>query len=305
MAESNVNIDKAVQIFGQIVKRKTIYNETNLHFDYFRLTGDTIPFKDLGYESLQEFIRINAADKFYFEKVGNDFEIIAPKRPEPPTKQMDYESTSSSNKLVALEQIFEQPGKCRTIENGSTASNDSKSVALVKHVGKNPNEDSPPRKNICVSHNIHFSSPSPTGLISPFQNFRNDIRISVNVNTKTRAVDCQAMGTNTKPMAMEPSQSLVRNDSKMSDDKYSGDSDSWPIVEYPWSDRYWHLKITNPVSTNKVWAQFYDEFEVGFFYIYISRHKTLQILNILFILCVFSTDRYGKVDTEADECRAS
>lgn len=205
MAESNVNIDKAVQIFSQIVKRKTIYNETNLHFEYFRLAGDTIPFKDLGYESLQQFIKINAADKFYFEKVGNDFEFIAPKRIESPAKRKDYgsPSNSGSNKLVALKQIFETPEKGETIENGSMASNEPTGFTIVKHVAKNLSHDSPPRKNICVSHNIRFSSPSSTGLNNPFQKFRNDIRISVNVNTKTRAVDCQAMDIDAKPMPID------------------------------------------------------------------------------------------------------
>lgn len=269
MAESNVNIDKAVQIFGQIVKRKTIYNETNLHFEYFRLAGDTIPFKDLGYESLQQFIKINAADKFYFEKVGNDFEFIAPKRIESPPKQMDFESpsSSSSNKLVALKQIFETPEKCHTTENGSMASNDL-GFTVVKHVAKNLSQDSPPRKNICVSHNIRFSSPTSTGLNNPFQKFRNDIRISVNVNTKTRAVDCQAMDIDAKPLPMEAMESIesgiAANDKETSSDEYPDVSDLLPFVEYPWNDRYWHLKITNPVSTKKVWARFYDEFEVGF-----------------------------------------
>lgn len=268
MAKSNVNIDEAVQIFGQIIKRKTIYNETNLHFEYFRVAGDTIPFKDLGYESLQQFIKINAADKFYFEKVGNDFEFIVPKRIDSPSKQMDFESPSSSgsnNKLVALKQTFETREKCHTIENGSIASNEPTGFTVVKHVAKNLCHDSPPRKNICVSQNIRFSTPSSTGLNNPFQKFRNDIRISVNVNTKTRAVDCQSMDIDTKSMQMESIESGVAGNVKdTSGGEYSGDADSLPFVEYPWNDRYWHLKITNPVSTNKIWARFYDEFEVGF-----------------------------------------
>lgn len=296
MAESYVNIDKAVQIFGQIVKRKTIYNETNLHFEYFRLAGDTIPFKDLGYESLQQFIKTNAADKFYFEKIGNDFELIAPKRIESPPKQMDFESpsTSCTNKFVALKQKFETPEKCRTTKN-SMGGNEPTGFTVVKHVAKNLSQDSPPRENVCVSHNIRFSSASSTGLNNPFQHFRNDIRISVNVNTKTRAVDCQAMSTDTKQMPMEATEAMesieliesgiAGNDLETSSGDYSGDSNSLPFVEYPWNDRHWHLKITNPVSTNKIWARFYDEFEVGF------SHSVYDISNCNFSFFCLTANR--------------
>lgn len=249
MAESNIDIDKSIQIFRDIVKRKMIYNETNLHFEYYRVAGDTIPFKDLGFDSLKQFIKKYAGDKFYFEKVGNDFEFIAPKRIDPPADEL----------VVAKQMETSEP----------TTSEDSQKMLIVKHLSKSLSEGSPPRKNICVSHNIRFASPQSTGTSNPFQNIRNDIRISFNVTAQTREVDCQTMETDDTSQAGAYGMDTLSLD----------DFDLYHVVEFPWNVRYWHLKITNPVSTNEVWARFHDEFEVNFLEFFFSFTKSDSIFH--------------------------
>lgn len=257
---ANIDFDSAFRVFRGIIKRKTIYNETNLHFDYFQLTGDTIPFKDLGYESLKEFILKNASDQFYFECAGDDFEFIAPKR-------IESESSSlfgSPNKIVAIKRSSEIPMETDN-SSSSTFTENSKKMAIIKHVDNYSGEPLSPQKNIFVSHNIRFTSPLSTGTSNPFQNIRKDIRISFNVNAQTRTVDCQ---TKINKFNEAGSSGGGSNDGSQLSKSVPGavNSDDFQfqhIGELPWNERYWHLRITNPVSTNEVWARFYDDFEVN------------------------------------------
>lgn len=274
MAARTINISKVIKSFEQIVKRKTVYNETNLHFEYFKLTGDTIPFKDYGYDSLKDFIQKNAGDSFYFEKVARDFEFIAPKRKNSPEK-MEFDSTASSdesNELAVVKHV--QPKEMETNSEttsspSGTGSNQMKKLTIVKHVSKNLDEDepSPPRKHVCISHKIHFSSPQSTGTKNPFQDIRNDIRISFDVSKKTRKVDCQSAeleksGSTDIEMDQEHLNHQATDVSESG--AYSVEFSSSQVDNLPWEAKYWHMKITNPVSTGEIWARFYDEFEVSY-----------------------------------------
>lgn len=244
MAAPELDLDKIVEIFREVIKRKTTYNETNLHYEYFKRAGDTIPYKAHGFATLREFIQKKAGDWFYFEKVGSDFEFIAPKR---------VENTNSNSNSYA------------------EADSDLKKVLVVKKVTQSSNcNGSNAAKTIRVSNNIHFGQPQSTGVNNPFQNIRNDIKISFDFDAQKREVDrCSTndekaskseCSTNDKQLhgaddSHSGAYSMAQNtDEPMETDDYDND--------LPWDDKYWHLTITHAVSTNEIWARFHDDFEV-------------------------------------------
>lgn len=241
MASIQLDIDKIVRIFREIVKRKTTYNETNLHYEYFKRAGDTIPYNTHGFTSLRDLIQKKAGDFFYFEKVAKDLEFIAPKR----------------------------------VDDASLCLNDSKAstpIFEVKKMEKNQLYDgSDAAKRVRVSNNIYFVQSQSTGLNNPFQNIRNDIKISFDFNTQKREVDRRdANGelANQSNSLVNDKQltdgnhvhygtySLAQNEDERTDDVEQDD-------DFPWDDKYWHLKITHAASTNEIWARFFDKFEVN------------------------------------------
>ncbi|XP_055303756.1 uncharacterized protein LOC129569178 isoform X2 [Sitodiplosis mosellana] len=233
MAASELNIDKIVQIFRDIVKRKTTYNETNLHYEYYKRAGDTIPYKAHGYESLRDLIQKQANDMFYFEKVGNDLEFIAPKRVD------DSTAYSEMNKGVKKMSLV------KTIEESGCYSGSNKS------------------KRVRVSNNIYFSQPQSTGVNNPFQNIRNDIKISFDFGLQKREVDrCSSIDSETiseaKSLANDNQQSNSTGD--MNSGTYSSARNPSETMDVdtqdgdlPWDQKYWHLKVTHPVSSNEIW----------------------------------------------------
>lgn len=243
MAASELDMGKIVQIFRDVVKRKTTYNETNLHYEYFKRAGDTIPYKAHGFASLRELIQKKASDWFYFEKVDNDFEFIAPKRVENANTASSYANSYSE------------------------ANSELKKVCVVKRIEKfgyyNGSESA---KMIRVSNNIHFVRPQSTGLSNPFQNIRNDIKISFDFDAQKREVDrCSENGEK----ATDSESSANDKHLASTDGAYSMARSTDEQMDYddcddnlPWDDKYWHLKITHAVSTNEIWARFFDDFEV-------------------------------------------
>lgn len=232
MAEQNLNIEQIIQVLRKIVKRKTIYNETNLHFEYYDIAKDTIPFKENGYETLRQFIEQNAFDFFYFEKIGNDMLFIAPKRIEKPLQAKQESNAAVSNSVL---------------DKNSETENANKKV-----------------KSVYVSDNMRFMAPQSTGMNNPFQNIQNDIRVSVDFNKKTREVDhcpndCRDFNANESVSSM----SVIENKSS-SGSNYSQHKE----MDFPWDESYWHLRISHAVSTDEVWARFYDEFEASFFNVF-------------------------------------
>lgn len=244
MAATELNIDKIVQVFREIVKRKTSYNETNLHYEYFKRVGDTIPYKAHGYASLRELIEKEAGDMFYFEKVGNSLEFIAPKR-----VNDSMSSSEEVNKGV-------------------------KKMSLLKTIDENEYYGgSDKSKRVRVSNNIYFMQPQSTGVNNPFQNIRNDIKISFDFVAQKREVDrCPSTDAET----------FSEDKSATNDERWSSGTDKVNSVTYssarntsepmdvdaqddglPWTQKYWHLKITHAVSTNKIWARLFDEFDVS------------------------------------------
>lgn len=242
MASTELDVDKIVDIFREIIKRKMSYNETNLHYEYFKRAGDTIPFKAHGFQSLRDFIQKKAGDVFYFERVANDLEFIAPQR---------------VNGSSAYSEISKEPKK----------------VTLVKKIEKNGlYNGSEVAKSVRVSNNIYFGKPQSTGLNNPFQNIRNDIKISFDFDSQKREVG-RCMMNDTKTTESESSQNIdkhlaIQNDTNRATYSFARHNDEHMEVdesdefELPWDDKYWHLKITNAVSTNEIWARFFDEFEV-------------------------------------------
>lgn len=250
MASTQLDIDKVVQIFREIVKRKTTYNETNLHYEYFKRTGDSIPYKAHGFTSLQDLLQQKAGDYFYFEKVAKDLEFIAPKR-------VDDVSLCSNQS-----------------SNGNERS--TTPISMLKTIEKNPvySGSDAAAKRVRVSNNIFFAKPQSTGLNNPFQNIRNDIKISFDFDAQKREVD--RYKTNGDEMANESDNSVdgkqladgnhvhygtytvstTQNDDKQTDDVEHDD-------DFPWDDKYWHLQITHATSTNEIWARFFDAFEVN------------------------------------------
>lgn len=243
MAANELKIDQIVQVFREIIKRKTTYNETNLHYEYFKRVGDTIPYKAHGFLSLSDFLEKNAGHLFYFERVSKDLEFIAPKR-------IDCECSSVYS--VARK---EQPKK----------------VSVVKRIERNELYSSGSEKSKCVlvSNNIYFGQPQSTGVNNPFQNIRNDIKISFDFDSQKREVDRRAAiddSAATNGIQINGGRgnsdggdtySLVSSDDKQMDVD-DGDDD----CNFPWDDKYWHLSITAAVSTNEIWARFFDPFEV-------------------------------------------
>lgn len=256
MAACELDMDKIVQIFRDVVKRKTTYNETNLHYEYFKRAGDTIPYKAHGFESLRDLIQKKASDWFYFEKVDKDFEFIGPKR-------------------VENEISNENPNENSNANSYAEATSDLKKVCLVKKVIQSGYYNgSNSVKTVRVSNNIHFGQPQSTGLNNPFQNIRNDIKISFDFDAQKREVD--RYSTNGEMASKNDSSTKSTNDKQLAS-SYDGrssaaystaghsdeqmDTDEWDN-NLPWHDRYWHLKITHAVSTNEIWARFFDDFEV-------------------------------------------
>lgn len=245
MAASELDVDKIVRIFREIVKRKTSYNETNLHYEYFKRAGDTIPFKAHGFQSLRDFIQKKAGDFFYFERVAKDLEFIAPRR-------LDGSSMYSEPKKVTVVKKFEQCGLYGT-ENGKNSGCET-------------------AKRVRVSNNIYFGQPQSTGVNNPFQNIRNDIKISFDFDLKKREVDrCSKndeKATESESSPNDEKQMAIRDDSNRStyssarNDEGNMDVDEIDDNGFPWDEKYWHLKITHAASTNQIWARFFDEFEV-------------------------------------------
>lgn len=245
MAACELDMDKIVQIFRDVVKRKTTYNETNLHYEYFKRAGDTIPYKAHGFESLRDLIQKKASDWFYFEKVDKDFEFIGPKRVENENSNANSyaEATSDLKKVCLVKKVIQ-----------SGYYNGSNSVKTVR-----------------VSNNIHFGLPQSTGLNNPFQNIRNDIKISFDFDAQKREVD--RYSTNSEKASKNDSSTNGKHLASSYDGRSSAaystaghydeqmDTDECDN-DLPWHDRYWHLKITHAVSTNEIWARFFDDFEV-------------------------------------------
>lgn len=245
MAAIELKSDQIVQVFREIVKRKTTYNETNLHYEYFKRVGDTIPYKAHGFLSLRDFLEKRAGDLFYFERVSKDLEFIAPKRID-----------SGSSSVYSMDRN-EQPKK----------------VSIVKHIEQNEvySSGSEKSKHVLVSNNIYFGQPQSTGVNNPFQNIRNDIKISFDFGSQKREVDrCAAIDDNTMDSKSETNDIHVNGSNSNTGDAYSlvscddkrMDVDDGADCDFPWADKYWHLSITAAVSTNEIWARFFDPFEV-------------------------------------------
>lgn len=261
MAAKELKIHQIVQVFREIIKRKTTYNETNLHYEYFKRVGDTIPYKTHGFLSLRDFLEKNAGDLFYFERVSKDLEFIAPKR-------IDSEC-SSDYSMVRKEQ--------------------PKKVSVVKRIEQNEvySSGSEKSKRVLVSNNIYFGQPQSTGVNNPFQNIRNDIKISFDFDAQKREVDRRAAAIDDSATENESATngiqinggkgnsaggdtySLVSRDDKQMD----VDDDAGADCDFPWDDKYWHLSITAAVSTSEIWARFFDPFEV-------QLHGNCLFLNI-------------------------
>lgn len=251
MAATELDMDKIVQIFREIVKRKTTYNETNLHYEYFKRAGDTIPYNAHGFASLRDLIQKKAGDLFYFEKVGNDLEFIAPKRIEG-MKRVEEESERVDESTVYSE-----------VNKGT------KKVLIIKKVETDGQSiGSNKSKRVRVSNNIFFAQPQSTGVNNPYQNIRNDIKISFNFNAQKRAVDrCSTSDTMETNSLMNDKQ--LANGEEANSGTYSSARTKLEQMnvdkhndDLPWCYKHWHLKITHPVSTNEIWARFFDEFDV-------------------------------------------
>lgn len=245
MAATVLDMDKIVHIFRDIVKRKTTYNETNLHYEYYKRAGDTIPYKAHGYASLRDLIQKQAGHMFYFEKVGNDLVFIAPKRVDNSTA---YPDVNKELKQITLAKKIDECG----------------------YYGGSDNS-----KRVRVSNNIYFRPPQSTGVNNPFQNIRNDIKISFDFGLQKREVDrCTSMSIDDENISdaksllkdkqlsstdgmISGTYSLARNNTEQMDDDDTQDNG-----DLPWGEKYWHLKITHPVSTSEIWARLFDEFDV-------------------------------------------
>lgn len=250
MASLELNVDKIVEIFREIVKRKTTYNETNLHYEYYKRVGDTIPFKTYGFASLRDLIEKKAGDIFYFERVSDDLEFIAPKRVD-------------CNKSSAYAEINKPMQKVSS---------------TVMTTGKDDCYSGPDKtKRVRVSNNIIFGQPLSTGINNPFQNIRNDIKISFDFGAQKREVDRQTTSDTTSAVKTESyandKYGVQMKQTASGDDTNSGTySTAQTKVEgmdvdadtddFPWEEKYWRLKITYVNSTNEVWARFFDEFDV-------------------------------------------
>lgn len=309
MTEVNhLNIDEIVCVFREIVQRKIVYNETNLHYEYFEKAGDTIPFKTYGYQSLREFIEHNAGEYLYFGDCGESLVYIAPRRengrlanaikmePCDNDESIDAESDDSveskpiicfdSNTVidsVAAKSItFVGSGQSKCVSFAGSIeskcgilamhSDTSKSevFAGIRKIDNNTTETKPsqhPAKKIMkfVSDNMHFSSPQSTGLCNPFQNVRNDIRVSVDVHANTRAIDhlseMDEELTSTSPSPIPPKTTSGK-------------------MYFPWTAHYWHLKVTHVVSMNEIWARFFDEFEASVLYEFQCYKKITEFLTL-------------------------
>lgn len=272
MAEQNLNIEQIIQVLRKIVKRKTIYNETNLHFEYYNIAKDTIPFKENGYETLRQFIEQNAFDFFYFEKIGNDMLFIAPKRIEKP-----LQAKQESNAAAAAVSNS-------VLDKNSETENANKKV-----------------KSVYVSDNMRFMAPQSTGMNNPFQNIQNDIRVSVDFNKKTREVDhcpndCRDFNANESVSSMH----VIENKSS-SGSNYSQHKE----IDFPWNESYWHLRISHAVSTDEVWARFYDEFEASFFNTLTTILFFLLNLNTILLYCFIGKDAKDDITTHKKCYRTS
>lgn len=244
MAATELNINDIVQVFREIVKRKTSYNETNLHYEYFKRVGDTIPYKAHGYASLRDLIEQEASDMFYFEKVGNNLEFIAPKRVN--------DSTSSSEEV----------------------NKGVKKMSLLKTIDENEYYGgSDKSKRVRVSNNIYFKQPQSTGVNNPFRNIRNDIKISFDFGSQKREVDrCpstdadmfsedkSAINDEQRSIGTDKVNSVTYSSARNTSEQMNVDAQNDSL---PWAQKYWHLKITHTVSSYEVWARLFDEFDVS------------------------------------------
>lgn len=285
MAEMNPpNIEKIVCVFREIVQGKIVYNETNLHYEYFEKAGDTIPFKTYGYQSLREFIEFNAAEYLYFGECGQNVVYIAPRHkneqlsdwvevePLDAIKRADLMSKLSHDLVESKSATHINPStvfnwgeakpatfisaaelKCAisTSLHSNVLSNFNLSgICKIENNTSAPESDKKSAKKSLkfVSENMHFSAPQSTGLCNPFQNVRNDIRVSVDVHANTRAIGHLA------DMDVE----MTSTDGSSGDTKTAAGQ-----MYFPWTDRYWHLKVTHVVSMSEIWARLYDEFEAS------------------------------------------
>lgn len=252
MADINhLNIAAIVRVFRDIVKRKILYNETNLHYEYFEIAGDTIPFKTYGYQTLREFIERNAGDHFYFVQCGGDAVYIAPRRADKAASENDSpakanESADERQRKATLSQMKAIESRLNAIQ-AQMQTNGRKNEPPEPAKQPKPDKEQATKSVKCVSENMHFMSPQSTGLCNPFQNVRNDIRVSVDRHTERREIG-HLMDMDTETMADEEAPPPEPTAGKM---------------YFPWDDRYWHLKVTHVVSMDEIWARFYDEFEAS------------------------------------------
>lgn len=227
MAEATLNVKKIIENLREIVKRKTIFDDTNLHFDYFKLTGETIPFKDYGYPSLRKLIESKASEHFYFENIAKDLVFIAPKK---------------------LSKLNESPSPRKS----SDLSESSSKTVYVKSIELNPS------KRICVTSNIEVVSSDEKDPAK--RNGRKDIRISFDFggNESPENVETLQVNRAIKNIKEEKEEDFV---DKPLPKAYAFTYDYASAESLPWDEKYWHLKITNPSSTYEVWAQFCGDFE--------------------------------------------
>lgn len=179
--------------------------------------------------------------------MSKDLEFIAPKR---------IDSDGSSVYSVVRK---EQPKK----------------ISVVKHIEQNElySSGSEKAKRVLVSNNIYFEEPQSTGVNNPFQNIRNDIKISFDFDSQKREVDRRA-AIDDSATENESATDGIQNGGKSNsaggdtyslvsrDDKQMDVDDGRADADFPWDDKYWHLSITAAVSTKEIWARFFDPFEV-------------------------------------------
>lgn len=238
MVASGLDLEKTVRFFREIVKRKTSYNEMNLHYEYFKRVGDTIPFKAHGFQSLREFIQIRVG---YFSISNVLLEIWNSLHGD------DWMSFfwSKERKKVTVVKPFEQCGLYGP-ENGK-------------------NSGSETANRVHVSNNIYFGQAQSTGVNNPFQNIRNDIEVSfrgVDRCTANNRMTSESSRNNGKKVAILNDTTRSVYLSAQNDDEHM-DMNDLDDSDFSWDDKYCRLKITH-VATSGISARFIDEFEVKF-----------------------------------------
>lgn len=114
-----------------------------------------------------------------------------------------------------------------------------------------------------------FDRPRSTGVNNLFQSIRNDIKMSFDFDLIEREVDRCAANTDESPES-ESSPKIgkmaIRNDTNhnayptaRNDDEHM-DMDEFDDCDFPWDDKYWHVRVTHTVWTNEIRARFFDTF---------------------------------------------